>query len=242
MPALTSSMWAPASTWASASRSTRLKSPAFISSASSFRPVGLMRSPMSTNGRSKPMTTSRVAGADDGAGHAGWAPGGTALRLVVGGRKTGPPSTPPAGRVREPVLAYSASRRSTSAATSARGRRRSGRWTCATPRCSRCSLLAGDDWRAVDGHLEARMEHDLARLRPVARGHLGGDVRHQMTVIVGLAQAPPCDGGLDDDGRRPPRTRLVGKVAARKASARGRPASAAARAFAVSAGSSVWAR
>ncbi len=61
IPALTSSMWAPASTWASTSRSTRLKSPAFISSARSFRPVGLMRSPMITNGRSKPMTTSRVA-------------------------------------------------------------------------------------------------------------------------------------------------------------------------------------
>ena len=32
-----------------------------ISSASSLRPVGLMRSPMITNGRSKPMTTSGVA-------------------------------------------------------------------------------------------------------------------------------------------------------------------------------------
>src|SRR6476661_8543577 len=61
MPAFTSSMCAPASTWAMASRSTRLKSPAFISSARSFRPVGLMRSPMIANGRSKPMTTSRVA-------------------------------------------------------------------------------------------------------------------------------------------------------------------------------------
>src|SRR6478735_3438500 len=61
MPALTSSMWAPASTWAIVSRSTRLKSPAFISSASILRPVGLMRSPMITNGRSNPMTTSRVA-------------------------------------------------------------------------------------------------------------------------------------------------------------------------------------
>ena len=61
MPALTSSMWAPASTWASTSRSTRLKSPARISSASSLRPVGLMRSPMTTNGRSSPMTTSRLA-------------------------------------------------------------------------------------------------------------------------------------------------------------------------------------
>ncbi len=61
MPALTSSMWAPAATWARASASTRLKSPSFISSASSLRPVGLMRSPIMTNGRSKPITTSRVA-------------------------------------------------------------------------------------------------------------------------------------------------------------------------------------
>ena len=61
MPALTSSMCAPAATWASASASTRLKSPFFISSASSLRPVGLMRSPIITKGRSNPMTTSRVA-------------------------------------------------------------------------------------------------------------------------------------------------------------------------------------
>ena len=82
-------MWAPASTWARTSRSTRLKSPAFISSASSLRPVGLIRSPMMTNGRSKPMTTSRVA----------------ELRMVsvmsaeisdvVAGGRTGPPATPP---------------------------------------------------------------------------------------------------------------------------------------------------
>ena len=61
IPALTSSMCAPAATWARTSRSTRLKSPAFISSASALRPVGLIRSPMMTNGRSKPSTTSRVA-------------------------------------------------------------------------------------------------------------------------------------------------------------------------------------
>ena len=61
MPAFTSSMWAPAATWAMASASTRLKSPFFISSASSLRPVGLMRSPIMTNGRSNPMTTSLVA-------------------------------------------------------------------------------------------------------------------------------------------------------------------------------------
>src|ERR1700722_15066608 len=61
MPALTSSMWAPAATWASASAVTRVKSPAAISAARILRPVGLMRSPMMTNGRSKPMTTSFVA-------------------------------------------------------------------------------------------------------------------------------------------------------------------------------------
>jgi hypothetical protein len=41
--------------------STRLKSPAAISAASILRPVGLMRSPMMQNGRSKPITTSLVA-------------------------------------------------------------------------------------------------------------------------------------------------------------------------------------
>jgi hypothetical protein len=61
MPALTSSIWAPASTCARASASTRLKSPADISAARILRPVGLMRSPMMTNGRSNPMTTSLVA-------------------------------------------------------------------------------------------------------------------------------------------------------------------------------------
>ena len=39
----------------------RLKSPFFISSASSLRPVGLMRSPIITKGRSNPITTSLVA-------------------------------------------------------------------------------------------------------------------------------------------------------------------------------------
>ena len=61
IPALMSNMCAPASTWAMASASTRLKSPAFISSARIFRPVGLMRSPMMAKGRSKPMTTSLLA-------------------------------------------------------------------------------------------------------------------------------------------------------------------------------------
>src|SRR5207253_792940 len=61
MPALTSSMWAPAATCASASASTRLKLPAAISAARILRPVGLIRSPIMTKGRSRPSTTSRVA-------------------------------------------------------------------------------------------------------------------------------------------------------------------------------------
>ncbi len=61
MPALTSSTCAPAATWARASASTRLKSPACISAASNLRPVGLIRSPIMVNGRSKPMTTSLLA-------------------------------------------------------------------------------------------------------------------------------------------------------------------------------------
>src|SRR3569833_1900548 len=61
IPALTSSIWAPAAICALASDSTREKSPAAISAARILRPVGLMRSPIITKGRSKPMMTSRVA-------------------------------------------------------------------------------------------------------------------------------------------------------------------------------------
>ena len=61
MPALTSSIWAPASTWAIASATTVSKLPDAISAASALRPVGLIRSPITTNGRSKPITTSLVA-------------------------------------------------------------------------------------------------------------------------------------------------------------------------------------
>ena len=59
MPALMSSMWAPAATWAIASERTRSILPSFISAARTFRPVGLMRSPMMTKGRSIETTTSR---------------------------------------------------------------------------------------------------------------------------------------------------------------------------------------
>src|SRR3954454_18044574 len=55
--ALTSSMSAPACTWASASTPTVDRSPPRSSSANDLRPVGLMRSPMTQNGWSWPMTT-----------------------------------------------------------------------------------------------------------------------------------------------------------------------------------------
>ena len=60
-PALTSSSSAPAATCSSASFFTVSKLPATISAASFLRPVGLMRSPITQNGWSKPITTSLVA-------------------------------------------------------------------------------------------------------------------------------------------------------------------------------------
>src|SRR6185312_3045431 len=57
MPALTSSMSAPAVTWAMASTATVDRSPPRSSSANVLRPVGLIRSPMTQNGWSWPMTT-----------------------------------------------------------------------------------------------------------------------------------------------------------------------------------------
>src|SRR5437763_1802884 len=57
MPALTSSMSAPACTCASASLVTVSKLPSRSSSAKVLRPVGLMRSPMMQNGCSAPMVT-----------------------------------------------------------------------------------------------------------------------------------------------------------------------------------------
>ncbi len=58
MPALTSSMSAPASTCATASWVTVDSSPARRSSANFLRPVGLIRSPMMQNGRSRPIVIS----------------------------------------------------------------------------------------------------------------------------------------------------------------------------------------
>ncbi len=60
-PALTSSMVAPQAACSSASLMTVSKLPAIISAASFLRPVGLMRSPMTQNGWSKPMMISLVA-------------------------------------------------------------------------------------------------------------------------------------------------------------------------------------
>src|SRR5438034_1520620 len=60
IPALTSTMWAPASVCARASARTRSMTPSFISAARTLRPVGLMRSPMITKGRSIEITTSRL--------------------------------------------------------------------------------------------------------------------------------------------------------------------------------------
>src|SRR5512133_1227224 len=57
MPALTSSMSAPAVSWATASTATVDRSPPRSSSANVLRPVGLIRSPMTQNGWSWPMTT-----------------------------------------------------------------------------------------------------------------------------------------------------------------------------------------
>src|SRR4051812_37216115 len=57
MPALTSSMSAPASVWAIASAVTVDRSPPRSSSAKRFRPVGLMRSPMMQKGCVGPIVT-----------------------------------------------------------------------------------------------------------------------------------------------------------------------------------------
>ena len=61
-------MEAPQAACCSASASTVEKSPASSSAASFLRPVGLMRSPMTQKGWSKPMRTVLRGGFDDGAG------------------------------------------------------------------------------------------------------------------------------------------------------------------------------
>src|SRR6185437_9229739 len=57
IPALTSSIVAPACAWASASAVTVERSPLRSSSANTLRPVGLMRSPMMQKGCSAPIVT-----------------------------------------------------------------------------------------------------------------------------------------------------------------------------------------
>ena len=174
MPALTSSMWAPASTWASVSRSTRQKSPAFISSARSLRPVGLMRSPMMTNGWSSPMTTSRVAEL-------------TTVRVTRrglpwvssrAGGKTGPPSHAAGldelGEAVLVVLGLDALDLGGDLGVDVRA---AGLCVAAPlPDVVVVGALAGAAGGLVDGDLEPRVEHDLALLAAVAGGDLGRDV------------------------------------------------------------------
>ena len=165
MPALTSSMCAPAATCASASASTVLKSPAFISSASCLRPVGLIRSPIITNGRSKPMTTSRVAERDHRLGHA---------RAPFRDRAD---RVGDASAVEPLARGTSASRRAASASASASRSSPQGRG-------SRAPLLdvgsvavhAGAHRGPVDRHLEPRWSTILCALAPVLDDDLRGDV------------------------------------------------------------------
>src|SRR5581483_3401462 len=56
-PTLTSSRSAPPATWSATSTSSCDRSPACSCAWNALRPVGLIRSPMTTNGRSGPMTT-----------------------------------------------------------------------------------------------------------------------------------------------------------------------------------------
>ena len=185
-------MWAPASTWASASRSTRLKSPAFISSARSLRPVGLIRSPMITNGRSKPITTSRVAEREDGVGSCGGL-------LRAGGRPR--PPAPPTERAARTSLGVvrprggRPRRRPPPRGPAPQGRGR----PCATPRCSRrTAFLPAFIGGPVDGDLEARMQHrPCCARRPSRAIDLGRDV------------APPDDGQRPGHVRRPPRAAAI---------------------------------
>ena len=69
-PALTSRTWAPAfDLGEGVGLMTISKLPACISAASFLRPVGLMRSPITQKGRSKPMMNCACGGGDEGLGH-----------------------------------------------------------------------------------------------------------------------------------------------------------------------------
>ena len=159
MPALTSSICAPASTCAIASATTVSKLPAAISAARALRPVGLMRSPITTNGRSKPITTSFVARRQQRLGHPVLLPARPheALEHVVRDtrrRATRPPGRPPP-----------------------RGRRRSRAARDATPRGtrrSRSARRASRRRRSPPGSAAASSR--AARAAPLLRRHLGRDV------------------------------------------------------------------
>ena len=237
MPALTSSMWAPASTWASTSRSTRLKSPFLISSARSLRPVGLIRSPMMTNGRSKPMTTSRVA--DE-----------TTVRVTPGVPDATPPAATSAGQLvlavgrLEPARLGVRLRLEVVAARSL-GLAPLGDVVVHRP-------LAGLHGGLVDGHLEARVQDDLARPSAVLGDDLGRDVAPPDDGQRAGHQAAPRTGRSRRRGpeRSPPAVAAArlpdgpelaepGRRGARSRARAGRPRGCA---RSVSSGSSVWAR
>ena len=158
-------MWAPASTWAIASRSTRLKSPAFISSARSLA-AGRV-DPLADDDERPVVADDDLAGgrAEDGLGHAVESlASAMSLRRGIGvswaGASAGPPATPPdwissASR----CLSYSASSRSASAVDL-------GLDVVAAARAALAPLLdvvvvgalAGAARGLVDRDLEARVE------------------------------------------------------------------------------------
>ncbi len=251
MPALTSSMWAPAATCASTSRSTRLKSPAFISSARALRPVGLMRSPMMTNGRSKPSTTSRVAELRTV----------SVMRRVLGGHVPTPWDRRLVGRgehraaldaagldqLGEPVFRV--------VGLEALGLgRHDGLDVVAAAVLLAAPLLdvvvVGALARAggglVDGHLEPRVEDLLALAAPLAREDLGRDVappdhghhahRQRTAVMTESTWAGPAAevAAAIEVASSPKPVRRSSKRSPRRRAPR--------RAAATRAGSSVWAR
>ncbi len=174
-------MCAPASTWAIVSRSTR-REVAGLHLLGQELAAGRVDALADDHERLVVADDDLARGrADDGAGHAS-----AAFPWVSSwaGGKTGPPSTPPAWMsCASRCLSYSASMRSTSAATSA-----SMSWPQRLLGPAPfldvvvVGALAGSAGGLVDRDLEARVEHDLALLAPLAGGDLGGDV------------APPDDG------------------------------------------------
>ena len=230
-------MCAPASTWASTSRSTRLKSPAFISSARSLRPVGLIRSPMITNGRSKPMTTSRVAGAQDRVGHVGRhlrcrgrrqrRAAGDAARLdQLGQAVLGVLGLEPLGLGVDLRLDVVAARRDGS---------------CATPRCSRCTRACRPGWRPCRWRPgSAGGGRPCSSRRSSLATTWAGMSRHQMIdrlAMSGIDGGPAGERQWPRGWRWRDRRSRSGDARRRGRAGRRRP-----RARRSASGSSVWAR